>query len=224
MFNLEKAVSEWRSQMIAAGMKQTAALDELEEHLRSDVEQQTRTEVDGEVAFSNAVARIGAATRVRAEFKKVRPRTGASFERWISAGVAFMVVSTIGVCALSFFILHMEVVQQIIGFVGVGLILFVACRWRQFISRVPVVENPSTRLFLCVLFFALAFLCPAGFAWLMEFWLDPSSNSYVLAMIWGALPVPVCICAAQSFMMDEAAREHWGMDSSRTGTNKEKYV
>jgi hypothetical protein len=224
MFNLEDAISQWRRQMMAAGIKQTSALDELEEHLRCDVERQTCSGLVDEVAFSDAVARIGAATPVREEFKKVRPRVGASFEGWMSAGVAIMVVSTLGICGLAFSVLHMRIVEQIMGFVGVGLILCIACGWRHFISRVPVIRNPTLRLVLLVLFFALAFACPAGLAWLAESWLDPASNAYVIALIWVSLPMPVLIWFAQSFAMNREAREHWGMASSETPARKDRYV
>ena len=36
MFNLEQAISEWRLQMLAAGIKTTESLDELENHLAID--------------------------------------------------------------------------------------------------------------------------------------------------------------------------------------------
>jgi hypothetical protein len=39
MFNLEQAISEWRRQMIAVGIKTPVPLEELESHLREDVEQ-----------------------------------------------------------------------------------------------------------------------------------------------------------------------------------------
>jgi hypothetical protein len=224
MFNLENAVSEWRKRMLAAGVKQRTSLDELEEHLRSDVEQQTRSSgIDTEAAFSNAVARIGAPTQVRDEFRKARPRIGAAFEPLMSAGATLLIVSTLGFCALAFSILHIDIVQQIVGLVGVSFILFVACSWRRLIAHVPVAKNLSTRFCLYVLCFALAFVCPAGLAWLVERWLDPSSNAYVIAIIWAASPMPVLICLAQSFMMDRNDREKWGMISA-TSNHKERYV
>ena len=161
MFNLDNAILAWRKRMVAAGLKQSSALDELEEHLRSDVEKQTRSGVECELAFSNAVVRIGAAPRVREEFKKVRRRTGASLEAWIFACIPFLIISVFAFLALAFWCLQMQVIQQIIGFVGVSLIVGIACGWRRLMSHVPVIQNPATRFYLCVLLFALAFACPA---------------------------------------------------------------
>ena len=43
MFNLEKEISEWRQQMLAAGVKSPVPLEELESHLREDIEQQVQS-------------------------------------------------------------------------------------------------------------------------------------------------------------------------------------
>ena len=40
MFDLEKAIANWRKQMLAAGIKMPAPLEELEIHLREEIEQQ----------------------------------------------------------------------------------------------------------------------------------------------------------------------------------------
>jgi len=40
MFNLESAISEWRRQMLAAGIQSPVPLDELEAHLRDELEHQ----------------------------------------------------------------------------------------------------------------------------------------------------------------------------------------
>ena len=40
MFNLEQEITKWRQQLAAGGIKGREALDELESHLREDVEKQ----------------------------------------------------------------------------------------------------------------------------------------------------------------------------------------
>jgi len=74
MFNLEQAIAEWRMQMLAAGVKNPNVLDELESHLREDVEQQMRLGLSAEHAFAAAVRRIGQAGSLRREFAKVAGR------------------------------------------------------------------------------------------------------------------------------------------------------
>lgn len=225
MFDLETAIAEWRRQMLAAGIKQGAALDELQEHLRSDIEHQTKSGIETDKAFANAVERFGNGKRVGEEFTKARPRVCIGFESWFTAVATFLVLSTFAISALSFSILRMSVVQQAVGFAGIGLILMIALGWRRIISRVPVVVNQATRFYLYVLCFAFAFLVPAGLAWLMESRIDAASNSYVIGMIWACVPMPLLICLSVSFCMDRTAREHWGMASRNyTSSNKEQYV
>ncbi|MGO8763935.1 MAG: hypothetical protein ACLQSR_02225 [Limisphaerales bacterium] len=40
MFNIEEAIAEWRRQMLAAGIEAPVPLEELENHLREEIEQQ----------------------------------------------------------------------------------------------------------------------------------------------------------------------------------------
>ncbi len=70
MVELEQAIRSWRRYLGRAASLNTSDLDELEEHLRNEVE---RLEADGvgvEEAFHTAVARLGDADSLRREFGK----------------------------------------------------------------------------------------------------------------------------------------------------------
>ncbi|HWW01524.1 MAG TPA: permease prefix domain 1-containing protein [Candidatus Acidoferrum sp.] len=71
MFNLDHGISKWRQQMAAGGIKARGILDELESHLRDDVEQQVRSGVPQRRAFEAAVQRIGESKTLKREFGKV---------------------------------------------------------------------------------------------------------------------------------------------------------
>ena len=71
MFDLERAIADWRRQMLAAGVKPPTTLDELESHLREDVERQTQSGVSVEQAFEIALQRIGQPGTLQSEFAKV---------------------------------------------------------------------------------------------------------------------------------------------------------
>src|SRR5437667_4803166 len=75
MFDLEKAVAEWRQQMVAAGLQKREALDELEGHLREDIQQQIQAGLTTQRAFESAVERIGGAQALKCEFAKIGQRT-----------------------------------------------------------------------------------------------------------------------------------------------------
>ena len=70
MFNLEYAISRWRQQMAAGGIKAQDVLNELESHLRDEVDEQVRSGMSVEQAFEAATHRMGQATVLRAEFEK----------------------------------------------------------------------------------------------------------------------------------------------------------
>ena len=71
MFNLEQAIVEWRRQMLAAGIKTPVPLEELESHLRDEIERQTESGLSAAEAFPAAVHKIGAAQGIQSEFRKV---------------------------------------------------------------------------------------------------------------------------------------------------------
>jgi hypothetical protein len=70
MFNLEQSIAEWRQQMLAAGIKTPVPLEELEIHLREEIEQQMKLGLSGQDAFNSTVQKIGEAGLLKAEFKK----------------------------------------------------------------------------------------------------------------------------------------------------------
>jgi hypothetical protein len=70
MFDLDRAIADWRRQMLAAGIKSSESLDELESHLRDDVEGQMRSGLGTEAAFAAARERIGSAKSLKGEFEK----------------------------------------------------------------------------------------------------------------------------------------------------------
>jgi hypothetical protein len=71
MFDLEGSIAEWRRQMLAAGIKSPVPLEELEGHLREEIERQLKSVPDGQRAFVTAVQRIGQANVLGKEFEKV---------------------------------------------------------------------------------------------------------------------------------------------------------
>ena len=71
MFNLDHAISEWRKQMLAAGIKSPVPLEELEIHLREEIERQMKSGLRAQQAFEIAVKKVGHAPELKREFKKV---------------------------------------------------------------------------------------------------------------------------------------------------------
>jgi hypothetical protein len=70
MFNLEDAIAEWRRGMLAGGVKSPVPLDELESHLREDINQKMRSGLNEAQALAAAVQEIGRPDMLRNEFTK----------------------------------------------------------------------------------------------------------------------------------------------------------
>jgi len=70
MFDLEKSIADWRKQMLAAGIKTPVPLEELEIHLREEIERQMKSGLEEREAFTSAVQKIGQARALKTEFKK----------------------------------------------------------------------------------------------------------------------------------------------------------
>jgi hypothetical protein len=71
MFNLEQSIADWRRQMLAAGIKTPVPLEELEIHLREEIERQMQSGLSAPLAFGIAAKQIGRAPELKREFKKV---------------------------------------------------------------------------------------------------------------------------------------------------------
>ena len=71
MFDLEKSVSEWRKQMLAAGIQSPVPLEELELHLREEIERRMKSGMDEQQAFEFAVQKMGTTNMLKSEFRKM---------------------------------------------------------------------------------------------------------------------------------------------------------
>jgi hypothetical protein len=76
MFDLERAISEWRRQMLAAGIKKPMTLDELESHLREDIHAFVSAGKSADEAFRLAVSRLGGPGPLLTEFNKLKKNPG----------------------------------------------------------------------------------------------------------------------------------------------------
>lgn len=121
MFNLEQSITNWRKEMLAAGIKAPIPLEELEAHLREEIELQILAGLDAPCAFDTAVRQIGNAPFIKREFTKIQPRSGMQMMRKMFTATAGLIAACV------------------IGLVG----LFV---WRQW----PVLAHRPTQFTVAV--------------------------------------------------------------------------
>jgi hypothetical protein len=70
MFNLEQAITDWRQQMLSAGIQSPVPLEELEIHLREEIERQIKIGLSEQMAFEISTGLIGQPKMLKSEFKK----------------------------------------------------------------------------------------------------------------------------------------------------------
>src|SRR5271154_2784676 len=95
MFDLEKSIVDWRQQMLAAGIKTPVPLEELEIHLRDEIERQMKSGLNEQEIFNSAVQKIGQGEALKAEFKKIGEqkigRIILLIIGWLAAGVVLLI-------------------------------------------------------------------------------------------------------------------------------------
>jgi hypothetical protein len=96
MFDLNRAIADWRQDMLASGVGPVEALDELEGHLRDAFEQKVQAGVERQEAFKLAAEQMGRSADLAAEFQKLQP------SGWLPMriAVAFILIALGGTIAL----------------------------------------------------------------------------------------------------------------------------
>ncbi len=92
MFDLQKAIADWRRRMLAAGIETPVPLEELETHLRDEIAERIAGGATEAEAFEAAVADMGRADAVQAEFTKFEmERDGwAGLAKWLRISVVIV--------------------------------------------------------------------------------------------------------------------------------------
>jgi hypothetical protein len=192
MFDLERSIAEWRKQMLAAGIKTPVPLEELESHLRDDVEQQVQSGLSEHQAFETAVERIGQASSLTVEFKKVNG-TDESRKRK-RAGRIFAVL----LCFYSMVIVRVLVANDLTsserfsGFASLVTMLFAIYVAWQFIPRFfPIITNKALQSVVGVVGGI------SGVSWFIAFArfilprFDFTPGQLIVAICWASVPVMV---------------------------------
>src|SRR2546425_9066540 len=140
MFNLDQAIAQWRQQMLNAGLKSPVPLDELENHLRADIQEQMRSGQSVKEAFEVATRRIGEGHALKSEFAKARKAPKAlrklmGFACVVLLGFIFLL------SGFTFFQMQMSLGEQILSYAAVTFTLVAACGWRYAVPVLPGVPD-----------------------------------------------------------------------------------
>lgn len=190
MFDLDTAISEWRQQMTSAGIKLPVALDELESHLRDEIDQQLINGLNPEQSFQVAVGRIGSATALKTEFKKVSIKSDTTIK--IMGAVGFGAFASMSVYGLFSDTVGATSSQRLLGFAAValtGALTFVSAHMWRFL---PVIRVKSLRMTIAIAFAVLGALTTAFVFNVVMPRFDLSIAQITVTVLWALQPLIVC--------------------------------
>jgi len=123
MFDIEKAIFEWRGEMAARGVNAPEILDELESHLRDEIASRISSGSGEENAFHAAARNIGEAAALQAEFAKVSqasPRSNTFLNRSCRVAALFMLL----INTWTLLEYELSTPQRLFGTIAVTIICF----------------------------------------------------------------------------------------------------
>ena len=210
MFNLEQSIAEWRKQMLAGGIKTPVPLEELEIHLREDIERQMKTRSNLQDAFTSAVQKLGSAHTVQNEFQKVDKIQGALKWKLMETFlvlVTILVPLLVGGCLLkraSF--ADMTAAEEMSGLAAVAAFSLLAWSGRLGHQFLPVIRTRRIRD-------AILYSC---FVPLMLWWVvffnfivprhDFTMGEFLVTFLW-AFFTPAGACIGLHWGIETAARK-----------------
>ena len=211
MFDLEQAITEWRRTMLAAGIKTPTTLDELELHLRDEIERQMTSGLSTQAAFEIALQQLGHPQAVQAEFKKTEEAAAArAWKRKQTLLVAITGLVSFHASIMLLFRLGSfsgaTTGQQIAGLAAVAafnlLIQSARLTWRI----LPVIPVRRIRETISISGAALLTLWLAVFAWIILPRTDFMMSQLGVVLLWGFFP-PIGIWMGLFCGLDIAARK-----------------
>jgi len=208
MFNLETSITEWRRQMLAAGIKTPVPLDELENHLREEIERQMRSGADDERAFEAAAQKIGSASALKSEFKKVdaaRKERTLGMEKNLVFVAANLTALTICGSLLSK-PRGLTFGQQMSCLAAITTFTLLLWAGRLGYRLFPVISAKRTRILIAGLAFASVALWWVVFFYFILARYDLTPDQFTVVFIWGFI-TPAGVAWALGFGIDTAARK-----------------
>jgi hypothetical protein len=207
MPDLEQQISNWRAQMLAAGIQSPATLDELESHLREDIAQQTKSGIDVKTAFEAAVQKIGKASALTSEFNKNhRPTTILGT---LMVTVCILVVAFGAFLAgVTVFLCYSNWTDRLMAAIPMACTILVACSWTRVVPHLPTITGVRKRNTIGLACVAFGFVFANIFAVfiLPHFEVGPDRQIHAVGF-WLGFIVAFFACLGLGLAMDDRARE-----------------
>ena len=176
--------------MLAAGIKSPVLLEELESHLREEIERQMKSGISAQEAFTDAVQQIGKADMMKNEFEKV---DGA---RELRAWKQIQIISFTGLGVISLFIAACVIFklgsfsevspsQQMSGLAAVAVMILLAGGGYLGHGFFPIVLNKRMRDAICISSGVLMVIWWAVFFNIILPRFALTTNQLDVAILWG---------------------------------------
>jgi hypothetical protein len=217
MFDLQQAIAEWRRQTARGGINSPHVLDELESHLRDDLQQQLRSGVSPRQAFDSALQRLGQNDALKIEFKKVS--ASAEVLEKVMIGVCIILAGFI-VWMSGYTFLQMELSPsgQIVAYAAVAFTLLVACGWRYAVPFLPVIASRPKRMMVGLLCIVSGIIFCNLFLHFVVPHFESHGREIPAIGFWAVFPIALCACLGLALMMSAEDREHWKMGPGHRST------
>ena len=210
MFDLDQAIANWREQMLAAGIKTPVPLEELESHLREEIERKVKAGANQQEAFTSAVQKLGSAHTVQTEFMKVDKTHSALKWKLMEIGLtlATILVPLLfgGIVLKRASFIDMTVAEELYSLAALAAFSLLAWSGRLGHRLLPVIQNKRIRD-------AIRFSCcvPLPLWWIvfLNFIVprhDFTMGEFLVAFTW-AFFTPVGACIGLNWGIETAARK-----------------
>ena len=197
--------------MLAAGIKTPVPLEELESHLREGIEQQMKTGLNPQDAFTSAVQKLGPAHTVQNEFMKVDKTQDAL--KWKLMEIGLTLATTLvpllfgGIVLKRGSFIDMTAAEELSSLAALAAFSLLAWSGRLGHRLLPVIETRRIRdaiLFSCCV--------PLMLWWVVFFRLilprhDFTMGEFLVAFTW-AFFTPAGACIGLIWGMETAARKN----------------
>ena len=211
MLNLEQAIADWRKQMLAAGIKTPVPLEELESHLREDIEQQMQSGSNTEMAFESAAQKIGRVCALQTEFAKVGSVENSSrWERRLAVFISAGVVIPLGIYGLMKN--DMSLGWRLLGFADVVVIVLAVFGCRYINKSFPVIPNTRVRMAIGLSFGIFGMIGMVVFANFILPNYEFTEGQLVVVVLW-AMTLMAAFCAVLAGLEEAARRQTTTSDS-----------
>jgi hypothetical protein len=210
MFDLQQAIAEWRQQLARNGINSPDVLDELEGHLREDVQQQMRSGVGPRQAFDAALQRLGQNDALKTEFKKASG--SADVLGNLMVGVCIVLAGFIvWMSGYTFLQMELSPSEQVVAYAAVAFTLLVACGWRYAVPFLPVIASRRKRMTVGLVCIASGIIFCNLFSHFVLPHFESQDRQFPAIGFWAVFPIALFACLGLALMMSADDREHWKM-------------